>query len=266
MSFLHRILLHKREEVSAKKKAVPENLLEEMTGFARRCHSLEQSLRGKQLAVIAEIKKASPSKGVIRERFDPLEIALEYVHAGASALSVLTDEEFFQGDLRFIQGMRDFVHVPILRKDIIIDPYQLCESKAYGADAVLLIAAALRPGELTGLLIEAERLGMESLVEVHSREEIESLNFSRVRVVGINNRDLLTFETDENTSFRLRGLVPKDIVVVSESGISSHKQIDRLVRHGIHAVLIGETFMRAESPGKALADLIAHVHGIENES
>lgn len=237
-----------------------------MTGFARPCHSLERSLRGKQLAVIAEIKKASPSKGVISERFDPSEIAREYAHAGASALSVLTDAQFFQGDLRFIQGMRDFVQVPILRKDFIIDPYQLYESKAYGADAVLLIAAALQPGELTGLLMEADRLGLESLVEVHSEEEIESLDFSRVRVVGINNRDLLTFETDVNTSFRLRRLVPKEIVVVSESGISSHSQIDRLVRQGIHAVLIGEAFMRAESPGKALADLIAHVHGIENES
>ncbi len=266
MNILDNILAHKREEVAGRRRILPRIRLEEMELYRRRCFSLEKALRGKPLAVIAEIKKASPSKGVLRERFDPLELARDYAEYGASALSVLTDKEFFHGNLRYVKEMRDSVQLPILRKDFIIDPYQLYESKAFGADAILLIAGALRPREITSLCIQAHEIGLECLVEVHTREEICALDFSFIRIVGINNRDLGSFETDINTTIRLKKYVPEGVVIVSESGISSSEQVLRLVRHGIHSVLIGEAFMKAEGPGRALAELVSGVMGVINES
>lgn len=258
MNFLDTILAEKQEEVLARKKAAPLSVLKQMPHFDRKTISLSEALRGKQLAVIAEIKKASPSKGVLREQFNPLEIAKEYVRAGASAISVLTDLKFFQGRLEYIRDMRDSVPIPVLRKDFIIDEYQIYESKACGADAILLIAAALQPRQLSDFVSTSSELGLECLVEVHNKEEVDALDFSLVKIVGINNRDLTTFEADLSTSLRLRRHIPSDAVVVSESGITSREDLDRLMSNGIHAVLIGEAFMRAEYPGKALAELIAN--------
>jgi indole-3-glycerol phosphate synthase len=266
MNFLETILAHKREEVAAKKKLVLRTQLEDMPNYSNTRLSLSGALRDKQMAVIAEIKKASPSKKVLREDFDPLDIARQFLVGGANALSVITDEKFFQGNLKFIERMRNFVSVPILRKDFIIDPYQLYEAKASGADAVLLIAAANEPPKLAELLLESHELGLDCLVELHSEEEIDRMDFSAIKLAGINNRDLMTFDTDIMTSVRLRKNIPSDVIVVSESGIQTPKDIELLMSHGIQAVLIGEMLMRSASPGKALADLLGNVKGVRTES
>ena len=259
MNVLEEILEHKRSEVRAKKKVVFQRELEERELFSFRRLSLSRALRRRKPAIIAEVKKASPSKGVIRADFDALAIAREYIQNGATALSVLTDEQFFQGDLRFIERMRKFAMIPILRKDFVIDSYQLYEAKAYGADAVLLIAAALDRSQLDDLFAEATAIDLECLIEVHSKEEIETLDFDKVSLVGINNRDLATFETDISTSAKLRQLIPNDVEVVSESAISTPAELRHLMSQGISSFLIGEKFMRAESPGAALAELLSNV-------
>ena len=256
MSVLETILAHKRDEVAADKKAVSFDSLKDLPGFTRPCVSLQRALRGKHLAIIAEIKKASPSQNVIREDFDPVAIAHEYQGAGASAISMLTDRKFFQGSLDYIDNIRADISIPILRKDFTVDPYQLYQSKAHGADAVLLIAAALAETQLQELHDEANDIGLECLVEIHSEAELESLDLNRVRLLGINNRDLKTFNTDLRTSIRLKALVPPDILLVSESGINTRNDVEQLLLHGIHAMLIGESLMRAQSPGKALAELL----------
>lgn len=256
MNLLEEILEQKRAEIKAREKLVSQRELQEREMFPFRRLSLARALHSRKPAIIAEVKKASPSKGIIRENFDALAIGREYVQNGAAALSVLTDQKYFQGDLRFIEQMRRFVSIPILRKDFIIDSYQLYEAKAYGSDAVLLIAGALDSSHLHELLAEATDIDLECLVEVHSREEITKLDFDKVSLVGINNRDLATFETNIETSVNLRPLIPKDVEVVSESAIGTPADIRYLMSNGISSFLIGETFMRAESPGHALAGML----------
>lgn len=264
MNFLDKILAHKREEVAARKITAPPLRLREMPFYSRPGVSLFGALHGKDLAVIAEIKRASPSRSVIREDFDPLAIAEEYVRGGASAISVLTDEIYFQGHIEYISRVRSAVPLPILRKDFIVDSYQLYEAKAYGADAVLLIAAALGVRELSELAGEAKSLGLECLIEVHNESELHSLDLDSVELLGINNRDLTTFETDLRTSIRLRPLIPPGALVVSESGISSPADLAELIRHHIHAVLIGETLMKAPHPGEALSWLLKEANRISH--
>jgi indole-3-glycerol phosphate synthase len=256
MNILEEILEYKRHEIGAAKRTIPVERLKDMLNFARQCLSLQKSLDGKDIAVIAEIKKASPSKKVIREDFDPLEIARNYVSGGASALSMLTDEKYFQGDIHFIADIRSSVPIPILRKDFIIDSYQLAEAKAFGADAVLLIAAALKPERLRDLYKEAVELGLECLVEVHTIRELNILNYIPEKIIGINNRNLSNFTVDISTTIRVASRIPKDIIIVSESGITSRADIDRLNAHGIRAVLVGESLMRASNPGEALRALL----------
>lgn len=259
MNLLESILLHKRQELEFRRKECPVEQLENMPMFMRRTLSLKNRLSGQRIGIIAEIKKASPSKGVIREAFDPGVIACQYVAGGASAISVLTDMRFFQGSLAILSLVRAAVDVPLLRKDFILDSYQLTEAKAYGADAVLLIAAALEPGHLRDLQAEATALGLECLVEVHTEKELASLDHGACDLIGINNRDLGTFATDLSVSLRLRPLINEEIVVVSESGISTGQDIRRLIAGNIHAVLIGEAFMREEHPGRALTALLEAV-------
>ena len=256
MNILEEILEHKKQEIALAKKAIPAEYLEDMPGFTRHCLSLQKALDGKSTAVIAEIKKASPSKNVIREDFHPLEIAREYIGSGASALSVLTDRKYFQGDIHLISDIRSSVPVPILRKDFIIDSYQLTEAKAFGADAVLLIAAAVTPEKLQDLFHEASALGLDCLMEVHKAHELTMLNHIPVKIIGINNRNLSNFTVDISTTMRLAPRVPKDIIVVSESGITGRTDIDQLAAHGIHAVLVGESLLRADNPGEALRALL----------
>ncbi len=248
------ILANKREEVSARKRAVSLAALRERPLYQEARRGFVAAVR-KPGAIIAEVKKASPSKGLIRPHFDPLAIARAYATHGAAALSVLTDERFFQGHLDYLAMIRTAVTLPLIEKDFVIDPYQITEARAYGADAILLIVAALRPEQLVTLAAEAETIGVDALVEVHNEEELELALPVRPRLLGINNRDLHTFVTSLATCERLLPRVPASCTVVAESGIETRADIERLLRAGAHAFLIGETFMRAPDPGVKLDEL-----------
>ena len=209
-----------------------------------------------ETAIIAEIKKASPSKGLIREDFEPKKIAEDYEANGASCLSVLTDEPFFQGKLEYLDMVRNTCSLPILRKDFMIDPYQIYETKASGGDCILLIVAALDLAQLKDFSQLAKELNLDVLIEVHSDEELNKALTIDPKLVGINNRDLTTFEVDKNLALKLAKEISKEIIVVSESGISSKEDILSSKEQGIHTFLIGESFMREPSPGKALKDIL----------
>jgi indole-3-glycerol phosphate synthase len=217
----------------------------------------EALVRSDRVNVIAEIKRRSPSKGIIRERFDPAVIAAAYEEAGAAAISVLTEEDFFGGSLDHLRVARERVNRPLLRKDFIFDEYQVYEAAAAGADAILLIAAILDDRLLSRLLNVAAELGVDALVEVHTERELERAARAGSRIIGVNNRDLTSFEVDIETSLRLVRLAPPDAILVSESGITSAVDIRRLRDAGFTAFLIGEYFMRAVDPGAELARLIA---------
>lgn len=246
------IVARKKEEVAALKSGglvVPATQPAPPRGFLRALTAWPG------VAVIAEVKKASPSKGVIRPDFDPVVIAGNYLAGGAQAISVLTDESFFQGSLAYIPAVRAAVPLPVLRKDFIIDEIQIREAAIFGADAVLLIAAILDQGQLAEYLAQAGELGMDALVEVHDEEETEKALAAGSRLIGVNNRDLRDFSMDINTTFRLRRLVPPEIPLVSESGIRDHNDMQRLAEHGIAAALVGETLMRAADQVRALREL-----------
>lgn len=262
MNFLGAILDTTRSAVEERKVRIPLETLRARPLYARTPFSLSAALRSSRPALIAEIKRASPSRGVIRRECDPNSVAGAYMAAGAAAISVLTEEKHFMGSLRDLEAARGAVSIPLLRKDFIIDPYQVHESKSSGADAILLIAAALKPGDLVALRDEARALGMEALVEVHSPAELAPLAGAGLALVGINNRDLVTFRTDIGLSETLAPLLPAGALGVSESGIRSPEDIARLSRSGIRAFLVGEHFMSADDPGKALADLIRGAGGI----
>jgi len=209
-----------------------------------------------KIAVIAELKKASPSKGLIREKFDPVELALDLESAGAAALSVLTDEEFFQGSLENLQKASVAVSIPCLRKDFIVDEFQLIEARANSADAVLLIVAALTSGELTGLSRAARSHGLDVLCEVHDEDELQRAVDVGFDLIGVNTRDLKTFKVDLQTAFDLAEKIPAGVVRVAESGIHSPDDVARLWAAGYNAFLVGESLMRAEHPGEALRELM----------
>jgi indole-3-glycerol phosphate synthase len=215
------------------------------------------------IAVIAELKKASPSKGLIRESFDAVELAMELERAGAAALSVLTDEDFFQGSLENLRKASAAVAIPCLRKDFIVDEFQLLEARANSADAILLIVAALTEDELTRLAGAARSQGLDVLCEVHDAEELQRALDAGCDLIGVNTRDLRTFQVDLQTAFDLAPKFPAGIVRVAESGIHSAEDVGRLRGAGYHAFLVGESLMRAERPGAALRDLIK-VSAIEN--
>ena len=210
----------------------------------------------KETAIIAEIKKASPSKGLIREDFEPKKIAKEYEEGGATCLSILTDEPFFQGKLEYLDSVRSSCELPILRKDFMIDLYQIYETKAYGGDCILLIVAALDTVQLKDFSQLARELNLDILIEAHSEEELNEALSINSKLIGINNRDLTTFEVDKNLAIKLARQIPKDVIVVSESGISSREDILSSKEQGIHSFLIGESFMRKPNPGKALKDIL----------
>ena len=258
-TILDRIIERKRAEIHAGQQHYTIGDFEAMAenqgrarGFAA---ALYRSVAEHRPAVIAEIKKASPSKGVIREDFDPVDIARRYQEAGASALSVLTDEEFFQGHEDYLRAARNAVTLPVLRKDFMIDPWQIFQSRAMGADAVLLIVAALSDAQLDELYHAAQRAGCDVLVEVHSGEELERAMKLNIELVGINNRDLRTFETRLDTSLSLADEVPADRLVITESGIHSREDVRLMRDNGINGFLVGEAFMKAGDPGAALKAL-----------
>jgi indole-3-glycerol phosphate synthase len=256
---LKKIIDRKREEIRERGAKVSLEQLRAQAaeadaprGFVR---AIEQRLDAQQPAVIAEIKKASPSKGVIREDFDPEAIARSYESGGATCLSVLTDEDFFQGSTRYLMQARAATALPVIRKDFIIDPYQVYEARAMGADCILLIVAALDDETLLGLIDLAHQLGMDVLVEVHDRAELErALNYP-VTLVGINNRNLRTFEVSLNTTLELLELIPQGRIVVTESAIHTPEDVKLMRDHGVHAFLVGEVFMRADDPGSKLREL-----------
>lgn len=256
---LTKILHRKAEEVAERRAKVPyEDLLKRATeadtprGFVR---ALQARIERGEAAVIAEIKKASPSKGVIRAEFFPAEIAESYAAHGAACLSVLTDRDFFQGDEAYLREARAACALPVIRKDFIIDPYQVVEARAIGADCILLIAAALDDGRLRRLAELATELGMDVLVEVHDAAELERSLMLDVPLIGINNRNLRSFEVSLRTTLDLLPAIPADRMVVTESGILSPEDVALMRGHGVNAFLVGESFMRATNPGAKLAGL-----------
>ena len=234
------------------------SLEEDFEKYSKRAFvsAISEKVFKEETAIIAEIKKASPSKGLIREDFDPKKIAEEYETNGATCLSILTDEPFFQGKLEYLATVRNSCELPILRKDFIIDPYQIYETKAYGGDCILLIVAALDIMQLKDFSQLAQELDLDILVEVHSEKELTGALSISPTLVGINNRDLTTFEVDKNLSLKLSKKIPRDITVVSESGINSKEDILSSKEQGIHSFLIGESLMREPSPGEALKKIL----------
>jgi len=258
---LQRILARKTEELAERSARLPLAELSaraadmpDTRGFAE---AIEAKIAAGDSAVIAEIKKASPSKGVIRGEFDPAAIARSYAKAGAACLSVLTDKDFFQGSEEFLRQAREACVLPVLRKDFVIDPYQVYEARAIGADCILLIVAALDDAALLELALLAAELDLDVLCEVHDAEELERALALPVPLIGVNNRDLRTFHTSLDTSIELQALIEYDRVLVSESGIHTPEDVARLREAGINAFLVGEAFMRAADPGQALRQLFA---------
>jgi indole-3-glycerol phosphate synthase len=258
-TILDQINARKGEEVAERKLRISEADLRARISGLDVCRGFEDSLRTKiasgQAGVIAEIKKASPSKGVIRPDFYPVEIAKSYENGGASCLSVLTDKDFFQGDEAYLVAARAATQLPVIRKDFLIDPYQIVEARSIGADCVLLIVASLEPGLLIDLYGLATDLGMDVLIEVHNAEELEIAQKLDSGMLGINNRNLHNFETSLQTSLDLLPSIAKDRLVVTESGIHNRKDVELMRNSGIDAFLVGEAFMRAADPGSELTRL-----------
>jgi indole-3-glycerol phosphate synthase len=255
---LARILDRKRQEVASAKQVVPLAELRQRVTTLPSTRSFYRALQAQpdqKPRIIAEVKKASPSAGLIRADFDPVAIANIYAHHGAAAISVLTDNKFFQGELRFLTAIRQHVQVPLLRKDFVVDPYQLYEARWYGADAVLLIAAALDVPQLIDLAALSQELGLEPLVEVHTVAEMEKALECSCRIIGINNRDLHTFRTDIATTLELLRYIPPGYQVVSESGLRDHATLTHLASYGVAAFLIGESLMREPDIGVKLDEL-----------
>ena len=256
---LSEIIAHKRKEVELQKQAISIEQLSEGIDDLLPARSMKQAIASSPTGIIAEFKRRSPSKGWIKENARPEEIVPAYAASGASAVSILTDEMFFGGTLRDIHTTRPLVNLPILRKDFVIDEYQLYQARIVGADAVLLIAAALERTQCRALADKAHELGLEVLLEIHSAEELPYI-YKGIDMVGINNRNLGSFHTDVANSFRLAEQLPQDTVLVSESGISQPATVSRLHDAGFRGFLIGETFMRTEKPGETLKEFISQIN------
>ncbi len=256
---LDQIVADNSLELEARKRNFPLAELRRMVLEQPPPLDFTSALRGERIQLIAEVKKASPSRGIIRSDFNPMEIAQTYASNGASAISVLTESRYFQGSLNHLKGIRDALgnkRLPLLRKDFLCDPYQIYESRAYGADSLLLITAILAPDKLETLLELSHELNMSCLVEVHNEAELEIALRSEARIIGINNRDLHTFTVDIATTERLRPLIPTDRIVVSESGIKNHSDMERLEEWGVDAVLIGESLMSAPNIAAKVKELL----------
>ncbi len=256
---LKKILQRKVEENEQRSKKISLDELKDKAqsiaaarGFVS---AIDDAIKQGRSAVIAEIKKASPSKGVIREDFDPASIAKSYAASGAACLSVLTDEDYFQGSEAYLIQAREVCNLPVIRKDFIIDPYQVYEAKVMGADCILLIVAALEDKQMADLARLAESLGLDILIEVHDAEELGRALPLNTRLIGINNRNLRTFETSLDTTIDLLEKIPDDRIVVTESGIHSAADVQKMRDNNVNAFLVGEAFMRVDDPGAELAKL-----------
>ena len=270
MNILNEIAAKTKERIQREKLEIPEKDLiqmiqkrkvqillhpEQQSITSRTPHSFYQALKKEGMSYICEVKKASPSKGLIAPAFPYLEIAKEYQEAGAAAISCLTEPFYFQGSDRYLQEITAAVHIPVLRKDFTVDEYMIFQAAAYGAAAVLLICAILNDEQLKEYRELAEELGMDALVEAHDEEEAERALKSGARIIGVNNRDLKTFQVDMQNSIRLRKLAPENVVFVSESGIKTSDDIQKLYDNQVDAVLIGETLMRSQDKKAALEEL-----------
>jgi indole-3-glycerol phosphate synthase len=258
-TILDTIVARKRVEVAERRQSRPLDAVAEAARAAAPARGFQAALRKRiangQPGVIAEIKKASPSKGVIRPDFQPVDIAHSYAANGAACLSVLTDVDFFQGADAYLTAARAAVDIPVLRKDFVVDPYQVHETRALGADCMLLIVAALDIMQLTNLFWLGRDVGLDVLIEVHDDRELEAALSLQPTMIGINNRNLKTFETRLDVTWGLLERIPDDVLVVTESGINSAADVRDMRRRGVHAFLVGEAFMRAPDPGAALKEL-----------
>lgn len=258
---LRKIIARKWEEIAERKKAVPQAELAQQAQQQRPTRGFVQAIAERvengRPAVIAEIKKASPSKGVIRADFVPAELARSYEQGGAACLSVLTDVDFFQGADAYLKEAREAVNLPVIRKDFMVDEYQVYEARAMGADCILLIVAALEPAKLHALNALALELGLDVLVEVHNLQELELALELPNKLIGINNRDLHTFDVSLNTTYDLLPAIGSDRIVITESGILTPADVQAMRVHDVHGFLVGEAFMRAPDPGTALQDFFS---------
>jgi len=242
---LDKIIAQKREEVEQRKKVATMTYLQERIARQKPALDLALALKGDHIRLIAEVKQASPSRGMLSANFNPIELAQTYTEGGAAAISVLTEANYFMGSIEHLAAIKEVVGLPLLRKDFIFDPYQVYESRAYCADALLLIVAILSQEQLKELISLSHSLGLRCLVEVHNEGEVKRAVLSEAEIIGINNRDLNTFTVDITTTRRLRPLIPQERIVVSESGIKSKRDIEKLRKWGVDAVLVGETLVTA---------------------
>lgn len=264
--FLDRIVMTKKQEVEQLKESINIAAMEKRIAGLPDCLGFERALssgRKRSMGLIAEVKKASPSKGLIRDDFEPVRLAKAYEQAGTDCISVLTDVQYFQGANDYLTRVREAVQVPLLRKDFTIDPHQIYEARCIGADAILLIAAILTTKQMKEFHTIAKDLGMDVLIEVHDREELERVLELNPTMIGINNRNLKTFVTDLATTEELVKHIPKGVTIVSESGISKPEEIDWLLSAGAHAVLVGEHFMRQPDVSAAVHGLLGAYSGVE---
>lgn len=266
-SILEEIVEQTKIDLRKRKQRISFRDLESLENYEAERKDFGSALKqSDSVSIIAEIKKASPSKGLIRKDFDPRKIAGQYERGGASAISVLTDAPAFKGSLDYLKIISDEVSIPLLRKDFIIDPYQVKEARAYGADAVLLITTITDGSQLQELHHAAEEFGLQCLVECYSEEDLELINFDHVTILGVNNRDLHTFDVDLHRGIKLLQTAPEETILVSESGLNSAEDLKQLYDSGIHAALIGEYFMRQPDPGEAVEQMIEQFLEIKNEA
>jgi indole-3-glycerol phosphate synthase len=242
---LDKIIAQKKEEVEQRKKLATMTYLQELIAQQKPALDFALAFKGNHIRLIAEVKQASPSRGMLSPNFNPIELAQTYAEGGAAAISVLTEANYFMGSIEHLAAIKEVVGLPLLRKDFIFDLYQVYESRAYGADALLLIVAILSQEQLKELVSLSHSLGLRCLVEVHNKGEVERAVLSEAKIIGINNRDLNTFTVDITTTRRLRPLIPQERIVVSESGIKSKRDIEKLRKCGVDAVLIGEALVTA---------------------
>jgi indole-3-glycerol phosphate synthase len=256
MTILEQIVAVKHEEAACLKRRAPICEWKRMTACLPPARNFRSALAGRECRIIAEVKRRSPSRGLLSRDFDPARIASFYQENGAAAVSVLTDRDFFGGDKEYLIDIKGEIRLPLLRKDFIVDPCQIYEARLLGADAVLLIAGILEAQQLSDYLAVVEELGLAALVEVHDRQDLDKALASGAGIIGVNNRNLKTFVTDLRTSLDLVARIPEDRIVVSESGIRTRADIETLTAAGIHAFLVGETLMQAEDRGGKLRELM----------
>ena len=254
---LSKIIAQKREEVAQRKKVATMTYLQERIARQKAPLDLALALKGDHIQLIAEVKRASPSLGMLSPNFDPVHLARTYTQGGAAAISVLTEANYFMGNIEHLAAIKKVVGLPLLRKDFIFDPYQVYESRAYGADALLLIVAILRQEQLKELISLSHSLGLKCLVEVHNESEVERAVLSEAEIIGINNRDLNTLVVDINTTRRLRPLIPEDKILVSESGIKCRNDMEKLRKWGVDAALVGEALVTANDVPAKMKELLS---------